>query len=124
MAHNIVEKIVFSFGLIFLLSLTGYLSFLMYKSKSKPPELQVVSIYKPEMRNYAFEVEIRNTGEETATNAQIKLSLYQDGKAVESGTLNIDYVPVKSKETAWIAFKRKRKSTDSLVVSSLTYVKP
>ena len=74
--------------------------------------------------NYDYIVEIENIGEETAESANIKLSLYQDGKAVEEGTVNLQYIPVKSKRTAWIVFQTKRKIGDSVAVSSITYVKP
>lgn len=123
-AHNTVERITFLIGLAVLIAIIFYLTYLITESKNEPPQLVITSTYMPTMAHYGFEVKVKNEGEETAENASIKLSLYQDGRSVETGTVNIAYVPVSSEETAWIVFHTKRKPSDSLVVSSLTYVEP
>lgn len=123
-AHNTVERVTFFMGLAVLAAIISYLTYLITQSKSEPPQLVITSTYMPTMVHYGFEVKVKNQGKETAENANIKLSLYQDGKAVETGTINIAFVPVGSEETAWIVFHTKRKPSDSLVVSSLTYVEP
>ena len=123
-SHNPLEKVVFVAGLIIIAALFGYLGYLIFSERKQPPHLVVTTAYKPNMRDYAYEIRVKNFGEETATSANIKFSLYQEGKVTESGTLTINYVPIKSTETAWIVFHRKRKATDSLVVSSITYLKP
>lgn len=122
--HNTVEIITFIAGMVVLLSVLGFLIYQMQQKKSSPPELYITSTYQPSMKGYAFKLQVENKGEESAEAVSIKLSLYQEGEAVEDGTVNIQYVPVKSKETAWIVFHTDRKSGDSLVVASVTYVKP
>lgn len=123
-AHNIVERITFFMGLAVLAAIISYLIYLITQDRSEPPQLAITSIYQPTMAHYAYEIKVKNEGETTAENANIKLTLYQDGKPVEMGTINIAFVPVSSEETAWIVFHATRKPSDSLVVSSLTYVKP
>lgn len=122
--HNTVERITFFVGLAVLVAIISYLTYLLTQSRSEPAQLVITSAYQPSMAHYAFEVRVKNEGGETAESASIKLSLYQDGKSVETGTINIAFVPVSSEETAWIVFHVKRKPSDSLVVSSLTFVKP
>lgn len=123
-SHNILEKVVFATGLLILAAVMGYLGYLVFKGRSKPPKLVIESTYQPDMDFYAYKVLITNTGEETATSANIKLALYQEGKSVATGSIGISYIPIRSTETAWMVFHRKRKPGDSLVVSSITFLKP
>ena len=122
--HNIIENGTFVVGLLILLALISYLVYQISQDKKSPPEIQVTTNYQTAMDNYAFEVTVENNGGESAEAVNIKISLYQEGEAVEDGTLDIQYVPVKSKETGWIVFHSDRKTGDSLVVSSVTYMKP
>lgn len=121
---NAVEKTTFIGGVIVLLAIFGYLGWQTFKEKSQPPHLVVQSSYEPSMKNYAFRVHVKNDGEETAEAANIKFDLYQDGKPVDKVTLQLSYVPVHSEESAYVVFNRTRKPTDSLVVTSMTFVKP
>jgi len=122
--HNLVEIITFIVGLVVLLSLVGFLIYQIDQKKNLPPQLQVSTTYEAAMDQYAFRLEVENTGEESAEDVHIKLSLYQQGEVKEDASLSIRYVPVKSKETAWVVFHTDRMAGDSLVVSSVTYVKP
>lgn len=122
--HNIVEIITFITGLLVLLVLISYLVYQISQKKDSPPDLEISTCYQPSMKNYAYKLEVMNKGEESAESVHIKLSLYQEGKTVEDGAVSIRYVPVKSKETAWIVFHTDRKPGDSLVVSSVTFVRP
>lgn len=122
--HNIVEIITFIAGLAVLLALVGFLIYQINKENGTPPKLEISSSYQPSMEHYSFKLQVSNKGDESAEDVNIKLSLYQEGKAVEDGNVTIQYVPVKSMETAWIVFHTDRKAGDSLVVSSVTYVKP
>lgn len=122
--HNTTEKTVFIIGLFILLGIIGYLVYLIQKERTLPPVLVVTSAYKPDLKPYGFEVKVENFGEEAASNVSVKLELYQDGKTAGSGTVQMDYVPISSNETAWITFDVKRKPGDSLVINSITATKP
>lgn len=121
---NTVERITFLMGLAVLVSIIIYLTFLISQHRTDPPQLVITTKYQPAMAHNAYEIRVENEGEETAVNASINLSLYQDGKSVETSTVNINFVPIESEEVAWIVFYSKRKPSDSLVISSVTYVKP
>lgn len=122
--YNMVEKISFSIGVLVLLCLISFLFYQMINKKNAPPNLEITILPEPSINLYGFKVDVENLGDETAVAANIKLSLYQDGIPVEEGNVSIQYVPVKSKITSWIAFHKKKKPGDSVVVSSITYVKP
>ena len=81
-------------------------------------------IHVPSMKHLAYEVTVRNVGEESAQSATVNLDLFQQGKLKASSTVTISYVPKKSKETTWVVFYEKKSSSDSVAVSSVTYVKP
>ncbi len=123
-SHNTVEKISFVLGVVVLLALISILIYQMAQKKETPPNLEITLLEEPSMEKYGFKLEIENSGGESAESANINLSLYQEGMAVENGTVTFQYVPVKSKKTAWIVFHTSKKEGDSVVVSSVTYVKP
>ena len=122
--HNTLEKTVFGFGLFFIILLVGYLVYELQQDKKKPPQLHVTSSFQPDMRFIAYKIKVENKGEETAEAANIQFDLYDNGKVVQSGTVGIDYVPPKSTETGWISFHGRTKRADSLVVATVTYIKP
>ncbi len=123
-SFNTIEKITFYGGLLILVALVGYLIFQITQKKSEPPQLKISTSYRPELPQFTFKVVIENTGGETAEAVNLKLDLYQHGKVVESGTVTVNFVPVHSKKTALIVFDEERNGSDSLVVSSLTYIVP
>ena len=121
---NAIEKTIFVLGLLILALLIGYLSYAWGTKENKPPSLEITSSYEPSFQRYTFKIETTNKGEETAKSVNIGFGLYQEGKIVENAVLEIDFVPVKSKEQGWISFSNKRKPSDSLVVKSITFLKP
>lgn len=122
--HNSVERITFVFGLLVIASLLTFLIYQLTQKSGKPPQLIVTSTYQADLEPYGFEIQVVNKGDQTAENAVISLDLYQNDSIIASGSLEMNYVPVKSKETAWIVFNQSRMPNDSLVVSSVSYVKP
>ena len=122
--HNKVEKIVFAWGILVVLALISFLVYQILQPKDSPPKLKFSTNHQQNMEDYAFKIIIENEGEETAKNVNLKLTLYQNGKSAGSGTIAVNYVPVNSKETAWIVFDAKPKPGDSLVVSPVTYTRP
>lgn len=122
---NTLEIIVFCIGVILTLSLLGYLSYeVVAVEDGHPPQLEVTSRYDPDLSDYTYHVTVRNNGEETATSVAVKMTLYQKGKAKETGIFNIDYIPVHSEEKGLVTFDVKKQPADSLVVSSITLVRP
>lgn len=122
--HNPIEKTVFVLGIFSLTLLVGYLVYEVQQDKNMPPELYVTSTFQPEMGFVAYKIKVENKGEETAEAANLKFDLYDRGKVVQSGILGFDYVPPKSTETGWISFYGRTERADSLLISSVTYVKP
>ena len=122
--RNLLEKITFYFGLFILLLLIGYLVYQGSSREEKPPKIEVSAFFQPQGQENIYKVEIRNNGQETAQFVNIRFDLYQQGKLAESAVLEINFVPVQSKEEGWISFSRKRGPSDSLVVGAKTYLKP
>ncbi|MGB8705637.1 MAG: hypothetical protein WCD31_11455 [Gillisia sp.] len=121
---NFVQMLTFFFGCLVFVTLAGYLVFQIATKKEGPPSLVVHTRYVPSMKHLAYEVTVRNVGEESAQSATVNLDLFQQGKLKASSTVTISYVPKKSKETTWVVFYEKKSSSDSVAVSSVTYVKP
>lgn len=122
--YNKLELGTFILGIAVLAVLITYLIFQIVQKEEAPPNLKVSHTYQPQMENYAFKVTTENSGEETAEDVRLKLTLYQDGKEAETGEVSFSFVPVKSKKTAYIVFNKNRKTNDSLIISSRTYSTP
>lgn len=121
---NLIQRVIFIFGLLVLL---GLFTFLLYESgqhKSQPPNLEVFIEHHPERPQHSYQLMVKNTGEETAKEASLLVSLYQEGEVKESGTLVFDFVPPGSTEEGWIVFTSAHTPEDSVVVSSMSYVVP
>lgn len=121
---NWFQLLVFCLGVLLVLSLIGYLGYQSFRLDPLPPKVEVSSKYMPELPDYTFRIKVSNRGEETATNVSLKLTLYQQGKATETGSFSINYVPIQSEQKGWMIFDRKRQEGDSLVLSSITYLEP
>ncbi len=121
---NYLERSTFIAGLLILVFLFGYLSLQMTKKQHLPPTIEVA--VSPAFINdkNSYEIMIQNTGEESAQAINIQFELYQEGKVAGNAVMVIDYLPSKSKETGWIVFEQDKKLFDSLVVNSITYLKP
>jgi uncharacterized protein (TIGR02588 family) len=124
MKTNKMEKTVFYLGLFILFLLVSYLSYQWSTQENEPPSLVIVTSHDPSFDRYTFKVETKNTGKETAKSVNIQFNLFQEGKLAESSVLEIDYVPVQSKEQGWVSFSKKKKPSDSLTIGSITFLKP
>src|SRR5690606_13998407 len=123
-SYNVVEKISFALGLVVLVALVSFLVYQMVQKQNVPPILELSIVEEPLTPDYDFIIEVKNVGEETAESISIVLNLYQEGIAVEESMIRLQYIPIKSKKTAWIVFGQKEKLGDSVIVSSITFVKP
>lgn len=122
--HNLLEKTTFYLGLLILSLLIGYLIFDLNTQKNLPANLEVITRYEPSLPHYTFKVETTNLGHETASSVNIGFDLYQNGEITEDAVLTINYVPRESKEEGWVIFRKTPKPSDSLVITSVSFLKP
>ena len=121
---NNLEKSTFVIGLLVLFTLIGYLSYNWSTKVNEPPQLEISMSRDQVLPGNTYRIEVRNEGKETATSVKIKLDLYRSGEKMETAVLEIDYVPVHSKETGWISFSGKPTASDSVSVSTISYLRP
>ena len=122
--QNLLEKITFYLGLIILFLLVGYLLFEFKTKQDLPPNLEITTAYQPSMSHYTYKVETTNKGHETATSVNIGFDLFQNGEIAEKAVLTLSYVPRDSKEEGWVVFRKTRNASDSLVITSVSFLKP
>ena len=104
---NGVQLTVFILGALLILGLIGCLSYEAVKLDNRPPQPEVTTVYQPDLPAYTYRIKVKNKGAETATNMNLKMTLYQDGKSKESGTFSISYLPVNSEQIGWMVFEKK-----------------
>lgn len=122
--RNLLEKITFGGGLLILTVLFLYLGYEIYQKNGQPPELSIRLYEDKGSRSIKYRVEVENIGEETAEGAIINFDFYREGKVTSKVGLQIDYVPVRSMEEGFIVFPTENKAADSIVVGSLSYIRP
>jgi len=119
---SLLENIVFYAGSLILAGLLGYLVFQIIKDSGSPADIQV-NVHKSQDKNCVFEVYLKNSGETTAENVNIVLDLYSDGVKVDQGSINVDYLPIRSEQKLRTEF-RTASGCDSLVVASILFLEP
>ena len=122
--HNILEKITFYTGLLILAMLVGYLLYETKTIENKPPNLEIITSYQRSMPYNTFMVETSNIGHETASSVNINFELYQNGEVTENTLLTINHVPRDSKEVGWIIFRNAPTPSDSLIIKSVSFLRP
>ena len=122
--HNLLEKITFYLGLLILLLLVSYLIFDFNKQKDLPADLEIVTSHMPSMPHYTYKVETTNKGHETASSVHIDFDLYQNGQMAEKAVLTFNYIPRESTEEGWVIFRKTPMPSDSLVVTSVSFLRP
>ncbi|WP_324719353.1 hypothetical protein [Salinimicrobium sp. HB62] len=121
---NVLEKTIFVVGLLIIVLLLSYLSYDWATRSDAPPDLKISTRMESNSSGNTYKVETKNVGMETAKAVHIEFNLYRDGSVKETAVLDIDYVPVQSKETGWVSFRQSKTMTDSIVVGSVSYLKP
>lgn len=118
-----LENIVFYVGLLIITGLVSYLIFQSFQDKNLPPDLKI-SIASMASKECAFKVMVENKGGTSAKDVNIVFNLFQMDEKTESSTVSIDYMPVDSKKTLWVVFKKSTSDCGSLRVGSLAFLKP
>lgn len=122
--YDPLERMVMLLGLLVILALMGYLAFQWAANERKRPRLSVHSEYLPNSLGQVYRVEVGNTGDITAQAVKVKLGLFRQGKPLGTMDLDIQYIPAKSRRTAWITLRRKKGASDSLRVMSIVFLEP
>lgn len=121
---NALQVLVAIIGSLMVLAVVGYLIYEVFQEKKVAPELFIKTDYQPDLPHSAYKVTIENKGERTAASVNIDFFLHRSDSMVGTATMNIDYVPAKSKEEGWAVFYVPYQPGDSISVASVTFLKP
>lgn len=122
---NALEWTVFSFSLLLLLTVFGYLTYHAFQHETKPPELEVElkaapSPYTP----YRYHVIVHNRGGSTAEQAQLEFLMKKGDSVLDKAQLMIPWVPQSAKREGWIVFHTDPAKADTVLAHVLGYKKP
>lgn len=121
--YSALEKTVFFTGLVILFGLFSYLIFQSITSKYEPAKLEINISREVGTEYSTFKTVVQNKGGTTAAAVNISFDLYKNGTIIETAMVRMDYVPIQSQKTARVVFYQ-QSTSDSLVVSSITYEEP
>lgn len=71
---NNLQLTVFALGLLLVLGMIGYFTYQTIKMEQNPPLPEVSVTYLPEQPVYTYKIKVKNKGEETATNVNLKMT--------------------------------------------------
>src|SRR5690554_1916976 len=122
---NILEWVVFSFSVILIMTILGYLIYKTVIHQPGSPDLGVSFVHDPSPQApYRYFISVRNDGQETAEEVQIELVSEKDGAEVESAAMSIPYSPKKSTREGWVNFSKNPAFADTLYARVVSYKKP
>src|SRR5690554_1177888 len=104
---NMLEWAVFSFSLLLILGILGYLINQTATYKPGSPDLDITYVKDPSPHApYRYFIRIKNDGQETAEEVQIDMVLELDGEELEVASLTIPYSPKESVREGWVVFSK------------------
>ena len=122
---NALEWSVFYIGLVVVLGLLGYLTYLSFAFNPSPPDIAVAYRHEPSSNApYRFHIKLKNEGNETAEEVQIELMALKNGEVVENALLDIPFLPRQSAREGWVILTQDPALADSLYVRVISYKKP
>jgi uncharacterized protein (TIGR02588 family) len=103
---NAVEWSVFVASVVVVAAAVGYLGYTAVREKKTPPDLHITA-FDPQATHsgHRVEVEVRNTGDQTAEQVRVEVALHRDEKEIERAELDIVFVPRKSSRRGWVTFR-------------------
>ncbi len=102
---NWLEWSVFALGLVLVAGILGYLVWYALTLEGRPP---IISVETGQPRHqadsYVVPVMVANEGDQTAEHVQIEVWISVAGVELETATIELDFVPSRSKREAWASF--------------------
>lgn len=120
-----LEWVVFYSSLSLIIAILGYLVYQTLNFMPGSPDLVVDYTFDPSQHApYRYHLSIQNEGHETAEEVSIEMVLQKDGVPLETGTMQLSYVPKESKREGWINFSKNPDEADTLYVRIISYKRP
>ncbi|TPE46392.1 hypothetical protein [Pontibacter mangrovi] len=122
---NWFEWLVFSVGLLLVLSIIGYLVYQTYHRKTSSPDLVAESYPDPSRyAPYRYRVVLHNKGGETAEQVKLEVEVQVGGEAIETADLDFPFAPQESMREGWVNFDKDPTLADTVKVKVVSYKRP
>jgi len=122
---NLLEWVVFYTSLSLIILLLGYLVYQTFNYQPGSPDLGINYARDPlPHAPYRYHLTVQNEGHETAEEVTIEMVLQKDGEQLETGTMQLAYVPKHSKREGWINFSKDPDEADTVYVRIVSYKRP
>jgi uncharacterized protein (TIGR02588 family) len=122
---NVLEWIVFSLSLLFILGILGYLVYQASTYEAGSPDLRITYVHDPSPNSpHRYFLRISNDGRETAEEVQVEMVLEQDGEVLEAAAMTLPYLPKQSAREGWLVFSKDPAGADTLYARVVGYKKP
>jgi uncharacterized protein (TIGR02588 family) len=104
---NVLEWVVFGVSLVLIAGVLAVLVGAAMRRGDEPPRLAIeTGAAVREGQTYRVPVRVANTGDTTAEQARVEVSLVVEGRVVEQGEVLLTFVPRGSVRRGWVTFRR------------------
>lgn len=121
---NALEWLVFAGSVVLIVAVVATLLVEATTSGDEPPLLRIETGSATKSGEvFRVPLRVRNDGDDTAELAQIEVSLMDGDREVERAEVSFAFVPRKSTEQGWVAFRRDPRCC-KVVTRAVAFTKP
>lgn len=122
---NWVEWVVFTIGLLLVVSTLSYLAYDAATITDAPPSIEVRAgqpLERP--HNFIIPVSLTNHGDQTAEGVLVEVVLENGGQEKERGEFTVAFLPRRATREGWVAFQTDPRTVEQTKARVLGYEKP
>lgn len=122
---NWVEWVVFTIGLLLVVSTLSYLAYDAATITDAPPSIEVRAgqpLERP--HNFIIPVSLTNHGDQTAEGVLVEVVLESGGQEKERGEFTVAFLPRRATREGWVAFQTDPRTVEQTKARVLGYEKP
>lgn len=122
---NSLEWAVFAVSLVLVVAVLGYLIYVGVNGGDRPPMIDVqLGAAERQGERYVIPVTVENSGDQVAENVTIEVELALPSGEMETGSIDIDFLPRESTRSGWVTFLSDPASANEIVVRVPGYKQP
>lgn len=122
---NSLEWAVFAVSLVLVVAVLSYLIFVAVTGGDEPPVIEVrLGATERQDERYVVPVTVENHGDQVAENVTVEVELTLPSGEMETGSVDIDFLPRDSTRNGWVTFLTDPTSATEVVIRVPGYKQP
>jgi uncharacterized protein (TIGR02588 family) len=122
---NSLEWAVFAVSLVLVVAVLGYLIYVGITGGDRPPMIDVqLGAAERQGERFVVPVTVENSGDQVAENVTVEVELTLPSGEMETGSIDIDFLPRESTRNGWVTFLADPESATEVVIRVPGYKQP